>query len=91
MKRTCWWTRAFNRQIRIMHKLGVDLIKSDNDGFADGKINGYYFRIFTEAEKPRGRAWAYTLIKDELAKDSIWPAFYTKKQLKKWMRLHPGK
>ena len=49
---------------------------------AFGEIFDYDWRLFVEGDE------VFVCIKDELARGSCWPAFYTRAEIKQWIMDH---
>lgn len=70
----------FNKFIEWLKQYADVKVPRDDWEFANGKICGKYFRVFTE------RSYPYLLICDTDCEESDkWPAFYTRRQIIKWI------
>lgn len=69
----------FNKFVEWLKQHAEVKVPRDDWEFANGNICGHYFRVFTE------RSYPYILICDNDSRDSSWPAFYTRRQIMKWI------
>lgn len=72
----------FNKFIEFLKQHAEVKVPQDDWEFANGKICGKYFRVFTE------RSYPYLLIQDLTTDngDGKWPAFYTRRQILSWIK-----